>query len=117
MKLMVYSRPISIGLWAELWVALADDHRETMESGSVSLLVLLYLMEAFNVFVHTILPHRLSDMEIGGTVLCWFCSFLSDRSYRVVLGVSCSTSWSLVYGVSQRSILFNINMKLLGSLV
>lgn len=64
--------------------ALADDLRRDVDSGSASLLVLLNLRTVSDTIHHGIPMERLSDLGVGGTVLRWVCSFLSERSPKVV---------------------------------
>ena len=57
------------------------------DSGLVSALVSLDLTAAFDTIDHDLLLLRL-ERQFGfrGAVLQWFRSYLSDRSFRVVLG-------------------------------
>ena len=104
--------------------ALLKVHNDLMlsvDSGSCALLVLLDLSAAFDTIDHNILLKRL-DVEVGlqGTVLTWFRSYLTDRSFSVHLGNALSSSAPIKCGVPQGSILgpllFSLYMLPLGSI-
>ena len=84
-----------------------------MNKQHVTLLVLLDLSAAFDTVNHEILLESMtSKLGIGGTVLSWFCSYLSGRSQRVAVDYKLSKSFHLDCGVPQGSclgpLLFNI---------
>ena len=64
---------------------------------------------------------RLAELEVGGTALQWFRSYLAGRLQKVVLGEHCSAPWTLQDGVPQGSVLshmlFNMYMKPLGAVI
>ena len=77
-----------------------------MNSQHVTMLILLDLSAAFDTVDHQILLERPSDEAgIGGTVLNWFRSFLSDRSQRVSVHGVLSLPFDLNCGVPQGSFL------------
>jgi len=69
-------------------------------------LTLLDLSAAFVSVDHATLLQRLRiSYGIGGSVIAWFTSYLSDRSQYVRLPASMSTESAVLYGVPQGSVL------------
>ena len=76
------------------------------DSGQVSALCLLDMTAAFDTVDHGLLILRL-ERQFGhrGVVVQWFCSYLSDRPFRVVLGGKSSFVVHLLCSVPQGSVL------------
>ena len=76
------------------------------DSGQVLALCLLDLTAAFDTVDHDLLVLRL-ERQFGprGVILQWFISYLSDRSFRVVLGSNSSFVVHLLCSVPQGSVL------------
>ena len=70
-------------------------------------LVMLDLSAAFDTLDHSVLIHRLQHrFGINGTVLQWFISYLTDRSFSISFdSSSSSTPSNLLFGVPQGSVL------------
>ena len=63
------------------------------DSGSCAILVLLDLSAAFDTIDHDSLLQRLEHrVGLEGTVLSWFTSYLTDRTFSVNLGRYSSSS-------------------------
>lgn len=93
----------------------------TADSGNPAVLVLLDLTAAFDTVDHKILLSRLeSCVGLRGTVLDWFRSYMTDRSFSVSLGPFTSEKAPLDCGGPQGSILgpilFSLYMLPLGSI-
>ncbi len=77
------------------------------DSGDSVILILLDLTSAFDTVDHKTLLSRLEYfVGIQGTVLSWFKSYLTNRSFSVRLGNFSSLPAKLSCGVPQGSILF-----------
>ena len=74
--------------------------------GSLSMLTLLDLSAAFDTVDHLILLRRLqTSYGLGGIVLAWLTSYLSNRTQYVHCSESTSTPLSVLFGVPQGSVL------------
>ena len=83
-----------------------SDILDTANSGEVSLVGLLDLSAAFDIVDHEILLHRLrSSFGIGGVILDWIVSFLTNRTQAVVFRSERSSVCRLNCGVPQGSVL------------
>ncbi len=91
------------------------------DSGDSVILILLDLTSAFDTVDHKTLLSRLEYfVGIQGTVLSWFKSYLTNRSFSVILGNFSSLPAKLSCGVPQGSILapilFSLYLLPLGSI-
>ena len=78
----------------------------SLAHGEPTALVLLDLSVAFDTIDHNILLGYLKSwFGLGGTVLKWFASYLSDRCQSVKIGSTLSELSRLIYGVPQGSVL------------
>ena len=83
-----------------------SDILDAADSGEVSLVGLLDLSAAFDTVDHDILLRRLqSSFGIGGIILHWITSFLTDRTQAVVFCGERSSVCRLNCGVPQGSVL------------
>ncbi len=76
------------------------------DSGSQGVVIVLYLSAAFDLIDCDILiEHMEHVVDLRGTVLKWFSSYLKERSFSVTVGEFSSSSVSINCGVPQGSIL------------
>ena len=77
-----------------------------LDSGNLAVLTLLDLSAAFDSVDHATLLQRLrASYGIGGSVIDWFTSYLSDRCQYMRLPVSTSMESAVLYRVPQGSVL------------
>ena len=82
---------------------------DSMDSQSVTLLVLLDLSAAFDTVSHSVLFSALEgQFGISGTVLKWFKSYLDGRRQKVLVENVCSEPNNLASGVPQGSCLWPV---------
>ena len=80
--------------------------RRAADKKEASILLTLDLSAAFDTLNHPTLLKRLNEfLGLGGTVLSWFRSYLSDRTQSVYNEGKNSSSTKLKYGVPQGSVL------------
>ena len=78
----------------------------SLARGKPTALVLLDLSAAFDTIDHNILLGYLKSwLGLGGTVLKWFASYLSDRCQTIKIGSTLSELSKLIYGILQGSVL------------
>ena len=101
---------------------MTNDLLVASDNGQLSVLVLLDLSAAFDTIDHTILLHRLKTLvNIKGTALKWFKSYLGNRTQYVWVHDKPSRCEDVKYGVPQGSvlapILFSLYMLPLGEII
>ena len=83
-----------------------NDIMLAVDRGSTVVLVLLDLSAAFDTIDHDILLQRLHEsIGVTGTALQWFKSYLTNRSQQVLIEDAVSSSFDLLFGVPQGSVL------------
>ena len=103
-------------------VKVTNDLLMASDKGLLSVLLLLDLSAAFDTIDHTILLNRLESMvNIKGTALKWFESYLKNRSQFVYIHDKPSKRFAVNHGVPQGSvlgpILFSLYMLPLGDII
>ena len=87
-------------------LTIQDDIYTNMSKGKVTALTLLDLSAAFDTIDHSILLTRLSDwFGLGGNVMSWLKSYLTNRAQSIKLGDILSLPKALQFGVSPFSVL------------
>ena len=77
-----------------------------IDKQSHAVLALIDLSAAFDTINHTLLIRKLKNVyNIGGNVISWITSYLSDRKFRVLINETFSDDSPLKIGVPQGSIL------------
>jgi len=77
-----------------------------LDSGDIAVLTLLDLSAAFDSVDHSTLLQRLqTSYGLGGPVLAWFTSYLSNRTQYVRLPTTRSAESAVSYGIPQGSVL------------
>ena len=85
---------------------ITDDIIADLSPTTYIMMALLDFSAAFDTVDHKILIDRMSDTYgVRGTVLKWFESYLTDRSYKVKVNKVLSDKQQLKFGVPQGSIL------------
>ena len=85
---------------------MTNDMITSIENNNMVSLVLLDLSAAFDTVDHDILINRLHvDFGISGNVLKWLMSYLTGRTFAVIIGSNEGDSKILYYGVPQGSLL------------
>ena len=82
-----------------------DDILKHMDNKQVTGVVYLDLKKAFDTVNHQVLMKKLKRIGVQGQTLCWFQSFLSNRSQQTIIANSLSESLKITVGVPQGSIL------------
>ena len=83
-----------------------EDIVKALDCNKAVFLIMLDLSATFDTIDHSILFNRLAvDFGIKGTVLNWFKSYMTGRSFRVCVGGTKSETMSLQFGVPQGSII------------
>ncbi|CAB3984748.1 Hypothetical predicted protein [Paramuricea clavata] len=82
-----------------------DDILKHMDNKQVTGVVYLDLKKAFDTVNHQVQMKKLKRIGVQGQTLCWFQSFLSNRSQQTIIANSLSESLKITVGVPQGSIL------------
>ena len=102
-------------------VRVNDDLLKALDNGDSALLLLLDLSAAFDTIDFNILRNRLVEVNVTGTVLNWFISYISQRKQSISINGQSSAVSTIECGVPQGSVLgpvlFSIYMLPLGRLI
>ena len=90
---------------ADLLTVLSQQWSNTLDRGNEVRLIALDIKGAFDKVWHNGLCSKLKGKGVGGKLLTWIESYLSDRSIKVVLSGQSSTTTSINASVPQGSIL------------
>ena len=82
-----------------------NDIATSVDSNSPTYLILLDFSNAFDTVNHDILSRRLNSIGIHGQVHNWPMSFVSNRSYSIIINNSTSPRFTQPHGVPQVSVL------------
>lgn len=66
-------------------IRVSSDIMMAADSGEYTLLVLLDLSSAFHTVDHSVMMNRLKELGLSGSVLKWFDSYLTERSFNVFI--------------------------------
>ena len=84
---------------------LNDGILEGCDSGCHTGMILIDLQKAFDTIDHEILLQKLNLMKFSTEAICWFKSYLANRTFLVKVGSALSDPGDLKCGVPQGSIL------------
>ena len=103
-------------------IRVQSDILQAMDCQRVIVLVMLDLSAAFDTVEHQVLLQRLSgDVDVGGTALHWFQSYLAGRTQSITINSTQSRPRISHFGVPQGSVLgprlFSIYTVPLGSII
>ena len=86
-------------------IKMTDDWLTNINSGMITGVIYIDLKKAFDTVNHKLLIQKLSAYGVSGQSLCWFQSYLEQRSQKVHWNGESSDSELVTVGVPQGSIL------------
>jgi len=88
-----------------------SDILSALDTGNIAMLTLLDLSAAFDSVDHnTLLQQLRKSYGLGGKVIDWFTSYLSNRKQQVCTMTSSSVPSAVLFGVPQGSVLGPISL-------
>ena len=84
---------------------LNDKILKGFDSGLYTGMILIDLQKAFDTINHTILLEKMSFMGFSEQAIMWFKSYLTNRTFKVIIDKTLSSDGTLACGVPQGSIL------------
>ena len=90
---------------ASALLSVSHDWLQQLELGNDTCVVFFDLRKAFDSVPHSLLLHRLYEIDINQYLVQWIRSYLSNRSQIVVVGGEESSTLPVISGVPQGSVL------------
>ena len=86
-------------------IRMTEEIRSSLDNRRYGCGIFVDLQKAFDTVTHSILLTKLEHYSIGGNLLIWFKSFLSERRQFVSINGSSSILMRVTYGVPHGSVL------------
>ena len=84
---------------------LHDKALKGFDEGLLTGMIAIDLQKAFHTIYHEILLSKMTHLGFSNNTIEWFCSYLSNRTFHVILNSYMSSAGKIICGVPQGSIL------------